>query len=333
MGRSTRAGRLNVWMNGEKDVAALLRNAHVSPLAGLPDSGEFRISLAGFQSKTALLLHKGRWHLPKGSTPTTHILKLPMGDKVGVVQADLSASVENEWLCNRVLDSFGMSVAHCEMARFEDQRVLVVERFDRRLAEDRSWWIRLPQEDMCQALETPLGLKYESEGAPGMKDILELLLGSRDSAIDRRTFLKAQVLFWMLCAIDGHARNFSVFIGRGGRGGRCRLTPLYDVISAYPILGHDRNQLAPEKARMAMSVRGRGRQYLWDRITRKYWLETAKAVGMGGEIGGILEEAIEGTPQALEKAGNSLPKGFPGRVEEAIFKGIRKAVKRLAVAD
>ena len=133
---------------------------------------------------------------------------------------------------------------------------------------------------MCQALAIPMGIKYESNGAPGMSEIFRFLLGSREAMADRRTFLKAQVLFWMLAAIDGHARNFSVFIGRGGG---FNLTPLYDVLSAFPILGHGKNRLAPEKARMAMSVRGRQKHYHWQRITRRHWMETAAACGMGSE--------------------------------------------------
>ena len=40
---------------------------------------EFRISLAGAQEKTALLMHDGQWQRPIGATPTTHIFKLPVG--------------------------------------------------------------------------------------------------------------------------------------------------------------------------------------------------------------------------------------------------------------
>ena len=46
---------------------------------------------------------------------------------------------------------------------------------------------------------------------------------------DGRNFLCAQLLFWLLAAIDGHAKNFSLFVLQGGR---YRMTPLYDVLSA-----------------------------------------------------------------------------------------------------
>ena len=91
----------------------------------------FRISLAGAQEKTALLRHGEQWLRPRGATPTTHILKLPLG-MVGSMQARLQ-HVGRERVVVRE-DRRGVRAASCpcEIAEFEDQRVLVVERFDRR---------------------------------------------------------------------------------------------------------------------------------------------------------------------------------------------------------
>ncbi|MDB5102989.1 MAG: toxin HipA [Fibrobacteres bacterium] len=310
----------------EAEVAASLRAALSPPGLGQTDPDDFRISLAGAQEKTAFLKLKGKWHRPKGATPTSHIFKLPMGNRVGREQMDLSTSVENEWLCSRIVDAFGIPMASSEMASFEDQRVLIVERFDRQWSDDKSWLIRLPQEDMCQAMGAPMGRKYESDGAPGIPGILNFLLGSRQSPADRRMFLKAQVLFWMLCAIDGHARNFSIFIGRGGG---YNLTPLYDVLSAFPILGHGKNKLHPERAKMAMSVRGGGKHYLWERITRKHWVETARVCGLEMEIEGVLSELIERAKPTAERVAAALPSGFPSSVADPILSGLKKSAHRL----
>jgi serine/threonine-protein kinase HipA len=310
----------------DADIADTLRSLAAQPFPGQAGSDDFRLSLAGAQEKTALLRLKGKWHRPKGATPTSHIFKLPMSGRLGREQLDLSTSVENEWLCARIAAAFGIPAAACEMGLFEDQRALIVERFDRQWSKDKTWLMRLPQEDMCQAMGTPMGRKYESEGAPGIPEILAFLLGSSRPLADRRLFLKAQILFWMLCAVDGHARNFSVFIRRGGA---YNLTPLYDVISAYPVLGHGKNKLAPEKAKMAMAVRGRGRHYQWERMTRRHWRETAKAGGMEAEIEGILSELIDGADGAAEKAAEALPTGFPGRVAETILSGLKQAARRL----
>jgi serine/threonine-protein kinase HipA len=99
---------------------------------------------------------------PKGTTPTTHILKLPIGTGGGGI--DLTTSVENEWLCAEILHEYGVPVAKCSMDRFGDQQVLVVERFDRRMSADGSWIVRVPQEDLCQATGVPSDRKYEADG-------------------------------------------------------------------------------------------------------------------------------------------------------------------------
>jgi serine/threonine-protein kinase HipA len=101
------------------------------------------------------------------------------------------------------------------------------------------------------------------------------------------------------------------------------------VISAYPILGHGRNRLAPEKAKLAMSVRGRGKHYHWDRITRRHWEESAAAWGMGPQIEGILSELIEETDAAITRVSGEIPAGFPSSVADPILNGLKRAARRL----
>src|SRR5262249_11369917 len=72
---------------------------------------DFRISLAGAQEKDAFLFWNGQWMRPHGATPTTHIFKMPMG-LVGGRNADFSTSVDNEWLCMRLLRAYGLPVAN-----------------------------------------------------------------------------------------------------------------------------------------------------------------------------------------------------------------------------
>src|SRR5512145_166579 len=96
----------------ERDVVNIL-DAAISPRSiGMNEEDELRISIAGAQEKTALLLHDGQWCRPHGTTPTTHIFKLPLG-KVGNMQADFSSSVENEWLCAQLLQAYGLPVPAC----------------------------------------------------------------------------------------------------------------------------------------------------------------------------------------------------------------------------
>ena len=146
-------------------IANILRNYRTAPLGMAEENGdEFRISIAGAQEKTALLWQEGAWHRPLGTTPTTHIFKLPIG-KIEHSGMDLSESCENEWLCLKIAEAFGLPVCHADVQIFDGTKALVVERFDRRLGD--GWIMRLPQEDICQALGYSPNIKYESDGAPG----------------------------------------------------------------------------------------------------------------------------------------------------------------------
>jgi len=317
--------RIEAHPLSEAGVAQLLRDTTSSgPLAD-DEREAFRLSIAGAQEKTALLKHRGRWCIPEGATPSTHIFKLPLG-LVGNMQADMRHSVEIEWLCMEIVRAFGLPVANAEIGHFEDQKALVVERFDRSLSRDRRWWQRIPQEDFCQALGLPPSLKYESDGGPGMRQIMEILRGSQSATEDRATFFKAQLLFWLMAATDGHAKNFSL---RLLPGGTYRMTPLYDILSAYPIMGRGANRLDPHKARMAMSVTGGNRHYDLYGIHRWHWVAMADKLGLP-EAPGLIEEVTQRTPAALDEAASRMPATFPAVVWDAISAGIAQAAKRLA---
>lgn len=311
----------------EAAIARLLRDAtRNAPLGQHDDEADLRLSIAGAQEKTALLHHGGQWLLPHGSTPTTHILKLPLG-LVGNMRADMRTSVENEWLCAQLVRNFGLPIADCDIGTFEDQKVLVVERFDRRLAPDDSWIIRLPQEDFCQALGLSPLSKYQADGGPGIADIMSVLTGSEAPQPDRRNFFGTQILFWMLAATDGHAKNFSLSIGPGGRYWS---TPLYDVLSAFPIMGTGANQLAPQKARMAMAVRSAQNHYRIAQIMRRHWLEQGRQVGLpANEVEQILAELKDAVEPAIAATAAQLPGDFPQDVAERVFTGLRAQAKRI----
>ena len=226
-------------------IEKLLRSLGQAPL-GLSRDDDFRISVAGAQEKTALLWDGKRWRKPVGTTPTTHILKPQIGELPNGI--DLSNSVENEYYCLRLLAVFGLPVNDAAVKTFGKTTALVIVRFDRRWTRDGRL-LRLPQEDCCQALSVPPSRKYQSDGGPGLVQILDLLKGSDTPDEDRKTVLKAQILFWLIGATDGHAKNFSIFLGPGGS---YRLTPLYDVLSAQPSL--DARHIERKQMKLAMAV-------------------------------------------------------------------------------
>ncbi len=291
----------------DSEIAGLLSNLTRNPL-GLEAHDDFRISLAGAQEKTALLRYKGRWRKPAGATPTTHILKPQIGKLPNGI--DLSESVENEYLCLALARAFGLPSANVEMAVFGDRRVLVVERFDREFTSDNRL-LRVPQEDLCQALSVPWTRKYEAEGGPGLAKILKLLAGSDDADADQRQFLKAVVVFWLLGATDGHAKNFSIFLSPGGG---YRSTPLYDIVSLQP--SFDAGKLRHNRMKMAMAV-GDKRHYTVDAITARHFIQSAKKGDVGRAVArAVIDDVISSGPKVLERVAQELPDDFPAAVAE-----------------
>jgi serine/threonine-protein kinase HipA len=304
-----------------------LRAAVSGPsVSELDADDEFRISIAGAQEKTAFTLHKGRWCLPRGSTPSTHIFKLALG-LVGGRQLDMSHSLENEWLCSRLLAAYGIPSAACEVKRFGSTKALVVERFDRKLHASKKYWLRLPQEDFCQATGTPSSTKYESDGGPGLIAIARVLQGSESRDADLQTLLRAQLLFWMLAATDGHAKNFSI---RLLAEGRYQLTPLYDVMSAWPVAGTRHDQLHPTKLKLAMALKATNKHYRIAEIQRRHFNLAAQRCGLGADMESTISEVIDATPAAIDRVAAELPKGFPAKLFDEITKRLRNAAKQLA---
>jgi serine/threonine-protein kinase HipA len=312
-------------MSEEQVEQLIIQTTSTGPLSNLNEDDDLRISLAGAQEKTALLWHDGTWKRPHGSTPTTHILKLPLG-LVGHRKADFSTSVENEWLCMNLLAEYGLPVAKTALLQFGSQKVLGVERFDRQLHSSGRWLMRLPQEDFCQVKGVPSHLKYESDGGPGLADLAGVLGGSVQAEEDLSTLLKAQILYWMLAAPDGHAKNFSI---RVLPQGRYSLTPLYDVMSIWPVEGNSASQFSRFKAKMAMALHGKSKHYHFKDIQRRHFNSSAAMYFQRVDAEDLIEQVLERTPIAVENLIRRLPKGFPAKVAETIFQGLQKSADQL----
>jgi serine/threonine-protein kinase HipA len=314
------AGTINGRPVDEDEIAQLLNNLASAPL-GLDENQDFRISIAGAQEKTALLYWQGKWCKPLGTTATTHILKPQIGRIPNGI--DLSDSIENEYLCLKLTHALGIPSAKIDIGDFDGKRALIVERFDRRWTRD-SRLLRLPQEDCCQALSVPPTLKYQSEGGPGIRDILDLLKGSDDPEADQTAFLRAAIVFWLLGATDGHAKNFSIFLNPGGR---FRMTPLYDVLSAQPSL--DAGQIQRKQMKLAMSA-GDKRHYKIDDIMPRHFLQTAEKAGVGASVvQPILDDLGSTIPGAVERVVQSLPSEFPEQLVSSIVGGIENRLGRI----
>jgi serine/threonine-protein kinase HipA len=240
---------------------------------------------------------------------------------------DLTESAENEFFCLKLLAALGMEVAKPQLARFAGKSVLIVERFDRRWTADGRL-LRLPQEDCCQALSVAPTRKYQEDGGPGMVQILALLSGSDDPLRDQRAFLKANMVFWLMGATNGHAKNFSLFLQPGGR---LQLAPLYDVISAQP--SFDSKQILRKQYRLAMSF-GEKPHYALQQIVPRHFFETADRARLDKDVvASILKDLLAVVPVALERTLVELPPQFPQDVADSIGNGIIRRLRAVESSD
>lgn len=306
----------------DKEIAEKIADLKSAPL-GMDENDDFRISIAGAQEKTALLYHEGKWQVPIGTTPTTHIIKPQIGQIPNGI--DLSNSVENEYLCMKLCEAFGLDVANVEIVDFAGTKALAVERFDRIWTRDGRL-LRRPQEDMCQALSVPPNLKYQADGGPDNQAIMQLLKGSDKPEDDQLAYLKAQLIFWLLGATDGHAKNFSVFLTPGMR---YTLTPLYDILTAQPSV--DANQVNIKKFKLAMSV-GDNNHYKISDITPRHFLQTADRCSFDqSKLIAELEQLLEHGEKTAQSTISGLPHKLPDQLIDSVLACIAARIRTISL--
>lgn len=228
---------------------------------------------------------------------------------------------------DRIVKRYGLNVPDAEIIKAGRVRALAVERFDRRWNTERTVLLRLPQEDMCQTFGLPSSVKYESDGGPGIARIMAFLMGSSEALRDRYDFMKFQVFQWLIGATDGHAKNFSVFIQAGGS---YRLTPFYDIISAFPVLGGTGIHISDLKLAMGLNA-SKGKKTAIDKIYPRHFLATAKVLRFPEvQMHEILSDFARMIPAALDNVKTSLPTDFPENVVTAVETNVLRLHGRLS---
>jgi len=295
------------WLDDEQ-IAARLRLLREDQGAWRSPSDTGQFSLAGAQAKTAFLLHEGRFGVPAGRTPTTHILKPPLRDFPG--------HVENEHLCMTLARELGLATAISAVRRFEDEVAIVVTRYDRIHTADLAGTaaaraevkalaelaqsepvLRLHQEDMCQALGVPPTSKYQNEGGPAPAQIVSMLREhSSNPTEDVAAFVDALAFNWLIAGTDAHAKNYSLLLAAGGQ---VRLAPLYDLASALPY-----PDLELQRIRMAMKI---GSKYRIRDILVRHWRALCQAVGVDGdETLDRIAEMAKQIPERVDDLGHRM---------------------------
>lgn len=153
-----------------------------------------------------------------------------------------------------------------------------------------------------------------------------MMQASDEPAIDRQLFFKAQILFWLLGATDGHAKNFSLTLFPKGR---FRLTPLYDILTLQHSV--DNAQVRNSEYKMAMRV-GASNKYRVNDIDGRHFVYTGKECGLSEkDIKLMFAELHDVTTEALTKVQDNLPDDFPSELVESLINAIRSRLPRLNV--
>lgn len=271
----------------------------------MADEGQF--SLAGAQAKTALLrdFETGTWGIPRGVLPTTHIIKPNRGE--------FEDFEINEHFCLQLANRLGLRAARSWTETIGKVRAIIVERYDRQRHQGR--YIRVHQEDCCQALGVPPERKYENEGGPSAKRLFDLIReGSSRPGEDIRCLLDALVFNYLIGGTDAHSKNFSLLIAGGGQ---IRLAPLYDLIS---ILCY-RHQ--PQKLKLAMKIGG---DYLLRKIGPHHWEKAAAEWRLGRDdvcarvvrLAGSMERAVAEVTKTLTTEEKAVARIIPELSERIV---------------
>ncbi len=306
------------WLS-ESEVANVLRGlaTETSNLGTPADEGQF--SLPGALAKVALRWdpRRKRWGRPSGRAATTHILKLP--------RTGIPFHCQNEHLCLALACELGLDAARSSILTVEDQTVLSVVRYDREIVAGSV--VRVHQEDMSQALGVDPDLKYAAQGAPTLRQIVELLRSWSPRALEESLRLFQAVAYnWTIAGTDAHPRNYSVLIRPGNL---VSLAPLYDIASS--LLVHRRKPRdAPETWRLAMAVGG---YTTIGEIDREAWFDEAKRAGLRPAL--VLErvgETVAAIPDAAERvAARAVAEGIDDAFANRFAREIRaQSARRLA---
>jgi len=288
-----------------KDLDTMIEEMPQNPL--LLSHEDIRLSLAGAQQKIPLYYEDGKFFLPHGSYPSSHILKPAI--------PDFESIVENEAYCMQLARQLEFPVPACAVIGGKHPFYLI-ERYDRRRGPDGKL-VRLHQEDFCQALGYSYGRKYEADGGPGMKACLDLIdAQSNQPALDKMIMLRWTIFNYLIGNCDAHAKNLSMLIAREDY----RLSPLYDLLSTrvYGKLSQ----------KFAMRLGG---QYRSDWVSKEHWEKLAGEAGIGAKaVFDLCRELGEKAPAAADMLSRSFTKEHGAKETiDKIVKNISSTSKKL----
>ena len=231
------------------------------------------LSLTGASGKVGLYYdsRNGKWFLPWGTAPSTHIVKQS--------HVRLDGIVTNEQLALSTAAKCGIAIPHSFIintgAGKEHEVLFATERYDRVFSEQAQSIDELPrpfrlhQEDFAQAMGISASQKYEKNYSGYMRGMFDILRRySADPVRDQLRLWDIIVFNYLIGNTDAHVKNFSLLYSPSLKG--IRLAPAYDIVSTTVYEQSTRD--------MAFSISG---VYSIDEIKREHFSKAAKDAGLG----------------------------------------------------
>ncbi len=173
-----------------------------------------RLSLAGAQDKISLLIKDGNYYLPSFDNPSTHIVKFN--------SPNFPSLLINEFFVTKLANKLKISVSLIDYIN-EPYPHLIIERYD------RSNNLRIHQEDFCQILSVRPHNKYQKEGGPSFKNIVEIINKDLSNpALNIINLSRILIFNYLIGNCDYHSKNISVLYKDD-----LNLSPFYDLLSTY----------------------------------------------------------------------------------------------------
>ena len=263
---------------------------------------DMRLSLAGAQDKTSVIVVDGQIGIPKDNVPTSHILKPAING--------FNETIENEFICIKTAEKLGIKVPDVKIGYANKTKYFLIQRYDREIIVNKIK--RIHQEDFCQASNIPSTYKYQAEGGVDFKRCFEILRVTSQPAVAINQFIQLMIFNYLIGNNDAHGKNFSILHYDNGE---IKFAPAYDILCSqvYPELSN----------KMAMKISG---HYKHDEILLRHFEKLANENDISfTQLKKVIKNQCETLPDIVEDVINS----FDNKIGKDILSVVQKNCTKL----
>ena len=261
-----------------------------------------RLSLAGAQDKTSVIVVDGQIGIPKNNVPTSHILKPAING--------FNETIENEFICIKSAEKLGIKVPAIKIGYANKTKYFLIQRYDREVIDNKIK--RIHQEDFCQASNIPSAYKYQAEGGVDFKRCFEILRATSQPAVAINQFIQLMIFNYLIGNNDAHGKNFSILHYDNGE---IKFAPAYDILCSqvYPELSN----------KMAMKIGG---HYKHDEILLRHFEKLANENDISFTQ---LKKVIKNQCETLPDIVNNVINNFENKIGKDILLVVQKNCTKL----